>query len=603
MKSINYKKAIFWTIVAVMAGVAIMVGYGIYTNQKAEDTFIRVSYSDIGENVFWDKIQRNGDSSNTYPSIVISAPEEMAAFIEEMDKYFFLTGGEDSFQKSVEIYDTSYYESGKSLILAYIAENSGSKRHRVKNIAVKNDLLAIAVETYHPLHVHTADMAGWFMVLEVENDKLQEVSEVVVYQAGTEIPKNYAEDSEYVKEFEVTEPFVRGMIWSSWDKYIRLRLLDTDPLREKYEYIDISLDGTETYVDKRDPFDLLDIVTVFYEGEIVEGNPANDTPASVKGTAVYQDGYGPCGWANPRVTWVEGDDEKFRRNAENKELVCGDNSGNHLPIQKLDTYEEWLNFEEEYAKMLYMIYGETWVVEEYSEMVRKCGPTFFETYSLLLIYASCESGSIDFSVDKVCMAPEKFWVEMHSETPEAGTADKAAWLFMTAIEKKELSDDMTFDVIINEIEEPKIQMEKIKASTEIYSLGVPYVDNKRIICRYDTVEELVNFDMYGTLQNCLIKYNEAFFEENSLFLVFFKTNDMGKVYEVNGAYSGGENFEIEILQEDYRIGNNNRAEKWVVIIAVKKEDIKNCTKVSVDIMDSCRINEHGEWYDDKIIIY
>lgn len=78
----------------------------------------------------------------------------------------------NSFLKNVEKYDSSYFEN-KSLLVIYIDSGTGSAEYSITDIRGRNDELFIMVDEYLP-EVCTADMAGWFVTIEVEKEFIKD---------------------------------------------------------------------------------------------------------------------------------------------------------------------------------------------------------------------------------------------------------------------------------------------------------------------------------------------------------------------------------------------------------------------------------------------
>ena len=74
--------------------------------------------------------------------------------------------------KNVEKYDSYYFEN-KSLLVIYINSGTGSAEYSITDIRGRNDELFIMVDEYLP-EVCTADMAGWFVTIEVEKEFIKD---------------------------------------------------------------------------------------------------------------------------------------------------------------------------------------------------------------------------------------------------------------------------------------------------------------------------------------------------------------------------------------------------------------------------------------------
>jgi hypothetical protein len=73
--------------------------------------------------------------------------------------------GEIAFAEAVKKYDDTFFADNRLLII-YVQEPSGSNRHEIKLVTIKENTLTVSVNRIIP-EVGTDDMADWFIVLEL----------------------------------------------------------------------------------------------------------------------------------------------------------------------------------------------------------------------------------------------------------------------------------------------------------------------------------------------------------------------------------------------------------------------------------------------------
>ena len=84
----------------------------------------------------------------------------------------------DSFKKAISTYDVEFFNS-KVIVFVALMENSGSIKHEVKEVFMENDALVVNVERIVP-EVGTDDMAGWHVILELDNSCITAKDNIVI---------------------------------------------------------------------------------------------------------------------------------------------------------------------------------------------------------------------------------------------------------------------------------------------------------------------------------------------------------------------------------------------------------------------------------------
>ncbi len=81
-----------------------------------------------------------------------------------------------SFNDVTASYDDSFF-AGHTVILAYVEASSGSFRYAIRDVSFGGSSLCLnVVQTNHP-EVYTADMAGWFVIAEVPDRDVSDITE------------------------------------------------------------------------------------------------------------------------------------------------------------------------------------------------------------------------------------------------------------------------------------------------------------------------------------------------------------------------------------------------------------------------------------------
>ena len=144
--------------------------------------YTRVAWSEEGENIFRKKAVKNDytvlSSKRAVPTIAINSKDKLDSLIKETEDYFHLsqkTSGE-SFVSVAEKYGEDFF-SDKILLITYVPESSGSITHSVESVSKDSDKLEIYIKTNEP-QVGTADMAGWFISMEISKDDVKGVTVV-----------------------------------------------------------------------------------------------------------------------------------------------------------------------------------------------------------------------------------------------------------------------------------------------------------------------------------------------------------------------------------------------------------------------------------------
>lgn len=117
------------------------------------------------------------------------------------------------------------------------------------------------------------------------------------------------------------------------------------------------------------------------------------------------------------------------------------------------------------------------------------------------------------------------------------------------------------------------------------------------IYKFDTLTELENFknnvkdiwsidsgyDEVPSFNESTAKYNENFFEENTLMLVYVEATSGSYRYGVNNIYCDGTSFHIHIEQTNNPEIHSDDMSGWFITVAVPDSIIENCTEFDADL--------------------
>ncbi len=112
------------------------------------------------------------------PLLKFESKAELEAFQKEYQDTFSMEYGYDempSFVDVVKNYDDTFF-TNHTLFLAYKEAGSGSLRFTISDVKKENGtLIFIISQTNHP-EVFTDDMSGWFLMAEIKNSDLSDVT-------------------------------------------------------------------------------------------------------------------------------------------------------------------------------------------------------------------------------------------------------------------------------------------------------------------------------------------------------------------------------------------------------------------------------------------
>ena len=113
------------------------------------------------------------------PVYKLDTLEDLNRFKENYKDILTLDQGYDevpSFNEVTASYDNSFF-ADHTLVLAYVEASSGSFRYAIQDISYGESTFCLdVVQTNHP-EVGTTDMAGWFVIAEVLDSDITNITE------------------------------------------------------------------------------------------------------------------------------------------------------------------------------------------------------------------------------------------------------------------------------------------------------------------------------------------------------------------------------------------------------------------------------------------
>ena len=116
------------------------------------------------------------------------------------------------------------------------------------------------------------------------------------------------------------------------------------------------------------------------------------------------------------------------------------------------------------------------------------------------------------------------------------------------------------------------------------------------IYRFDTLKDLEQFKLFDdrftfdhgydeipSFNDAVAKYDDAFFEENSLMLVYVAANSGSYRYGVNSVFCDGPSFCIHVEQTNNPEVVTDDMAGWFVTVAVPDSMVNNCTEFDADL--------------------
>ena len=116
------------------------------------------------------------------------------------------------------------------------------------------------------------------------------------------------------------------------------------------------------------------------------------------------------------------------------------------------------------------------------------------------------------------------------------------------------------------------------------------------IYKFDTLNELEQFRQFGdkftfdgtydeiaSFNDTVAKYDKAFFDENTLMVVYVPSNSGSYRYGVNNVYCDGKSFCVHVQQINNPKIHTDDMAGWFITVAVPDSMVETCTEFDADL--------------------
>lgn len=124
----------------------------------------------------------------------------------------------------------------------------------------------------------------------------------------------------------------------------------------------------------------------------------------------------------------------------------------HLPIFKIDTFEELEGFKATYENTVTMDQGYDTVLSFNAAMSKAQWDReiFYENNSLLIIYIPASSGSFRYAIQEIEISDKSICIRVERvNESKVITEDMAGWFLLVEVEDEEISKYISFDAILD----------------------------------------------------------------------------------------------------------------------------------------------------------
>ena len=150
-----------------------------------------------------------------------------------------------------------------------------------------------------------------------------------------------------------------------------------------------------------------------------------------------------AGWSEESIIY---------ENALNHELIESE-PHTHLPIFKIDTFEDLETFKKTYNNVLLFDQGYDTVPSFYEAMnqAQFDREIFYEEHSLLVVYVPANSGSLRFEIEGIETSDTSMCINIeHNNESTEMEDDMTGWFICVKVNKDKLSNYVSFDAILAE---------------------------------------------------------------------------------------------------------------------------------------------------------
>ncbi|MBQ9765001.1 MAG: hypothetical protein IJW18_02235 [Lachnospiraceae bacterium] len=144
----------------------------ISTPVEYEAKYVRIDGTgDIFSEIHGSGIEEANGYGKGIPMTIIDNKKALDIIVNELKENQSVWNSVDDVSG---LYNEDFFEKN-AVLLVYISEGSGSIRHEVTNVVLKGKDLYVYIDRIVP-EVGTCDMAGWFVMVEVDKDILADNS-------------------------------------------------------------------------------------------------------------------------------------------------------------------------------------------------------------------------------------------------------------------------------------------------------------------------------------------------------------------------------------------------------------------------------------------
>lgn len=205
----------------------------------------------------------------------------------------------------------------------------------------------------------------------------------------------------------------------------------------------------------------------------------------------------------PYVGYSVSDKKEFYSSSYNAEKLAI-NHTQHLPLWKLDSYEELIEFrnKQSYCCNFDADYAEC---PSFNEYISKYNEEYFENNSLILIYVVEPSGSFRHKVGGIVVTGDKMLITVNTITVEPHTEDMGAWFVPVQLSKNVTDACKSFDAVKGEdIKNTVVAKYSYGESTEPVKPYIVLYDNGKFMFSYSSFSSYIPQGGYEYRGNYLI---------------------------------------------------------------------------------------------------
>ena len=237
--------------------------------------------------------------------------------------------------------------------------------------------------------------------------------------------------------------------------------------------------------------------------------------------------------------------------------------------------------------------------------IKKYNKDFFKENAVIVLFLTYGSGSIRQRFDSLVKNGNELCIGMTTIQPEVGTCDMAYWRITLEVKKSDISGvDKINCFNQNEskvpvepaVPEPMTYVDEMPAGTTVpFTVGVSanthcsedkYNSDAAIARSYTELKEIYDCDYNPNGYNYIEKYNEDFFKENAVIVVFLTYGSGSVRQRFDSLVKNGNELCIGMTTIEPEVGTCDMA-YWRITLEVKKSDIIDVDKINCFNQTEC----------------